>query len=210
MEPRQQIARGELPVRTSKRLAEQRAAAPTMPTELLSLDDVRMQRMADQLDYATGERAAMDNVKLEQPLPDHNAEDPEDAAYTSFCRQNRRAYGEMSSLMRARLHIDDNGNRGPRHEEKVQKRVDKMLETGGRSRNELAILPSERFDIGSMPALYRRLGDAKEQEMAAAMDALELAKMGQQPLPSMAQNTMVPTPEALAQAAPGDTQAFSR
>jgi len=172
-----------------------------------------MQRMADQLDNVVSENTAIKTEHSDELPPNHSAEGSEAAAYSSFSRQDRKAYGEMSSLMRARLHMDDNGRRGPRHQEKVQKRVDKMLETGGRSRNELATLPSERFDIGSMPALYGRLGDAKEQEMAAAMTALELSRMGQQPLPPMPETAnfepaaMLPTPAAFAQAARGGTLA---
>lgn len=111
-----------------------------------------------------------------------------DTAYHVFTKQDRKAYNAMTWMMESKLRVQDGRGR-TRPSEKQQNKKEKTLkflaESGGRNGSGLATLPSERVDFSSLPALHAQLGNIKEQEVAEAMGALQLAQLGQEPLPRL-------------------------
>ncbi|KAK5121081.1 hypothetical protein LTR85_005565 [Meristemomyces frigidus] len=184
---RAQVASGEIPIRVSKRLAKQRAAnsAPAAP---LTMQDIRAERLAMIRQSMNIVESPPMDVEVSDPRPEDSTESggPEDMAYETFSKQDKKAYNTMTWMLDSSLRVQEergNGRQSRKRTEKKERTLQALAESGGRKGSDLVNLPSERVDFSSLPALHARLGNVKEQEMAEAMRALELAQLGQEPLP---------------------------
>ncbi|KAK4542763.1 hypothetical protein LTR36_006139 [Oleoguttula mirabilis] len=188
---RAKVASGAIPLRVSKRLAGQTAVPPTAQIRL-TLDEMQAQWVALMSTGGNGTGAAaaagpsMDVEVYNTVRPDATQESGgAEMAYETFTNQDQQAYKTMTGMMGSHLRMqDERGRRTRKWREKKEKTLQALAETGGRKAGSDGYsLPSERVDYGALQALHAGVGEVGEREMAEAMKALELAQMGQQPLP---------------------------
>ncbi|KAK5131791.1 hypothetical protein LTR08_000546 [Meristemomyces frigidus] len=150
----------------------------------LTVDDVRTQRVAQTENAVGGAQAPFYNANADDPHRG-NIQPVEDAAQPDrpFSGQDHQAYRQITSLLKSNLHL---GGNVTQQNEKKRKTVQALAEAGRGTAPDLASLSSERVDFRSIGGLHTRV---EEVNMAEAMDALDLAQMGQQSLPPVLEKT---------------------
>lgn len=183
-ETRQKMCSGETPVRRSQRLARLQAA----PTGLYRrIDDVSHPGLPGDMDGLTG--ASDPSV---EPILHYSGQGGSQrsvvagTSYENVSPADLHEYRMMQQMMSSNLRIEEARARVGKRRAKREKTLQRLADTGVRKASELSNLPSERMDFSTLPSLNARLGTVEEGEMADALKGLglELAEIGQQPLPS--------------------------